>query len=138
VVEGGSASDVRWIFPYGKFSAIFFQKIFRFLKSSLNISFFNLLLVALGLGGFESCMCSYLTVAVCCVSRCNNLQLCCVMSMTVMKISRKNLNRKIFWKIFHLTSLGSAHSFIPALIHEEARCGPSSILRYYTVIKKVL
>jgi hypothetical protein len=27
----------------------------------------------LGLGGFESCMCSYLTVAVCCVSRCNNL-----------------------------------------------------------------
>jgi hypothetical protein len=33
----------------GKFSAIFFQKIFRFLKSSLNISFFNLFLVALGL-----------------------------------------------------------------------------------------
>jgi hypothetical protein len=33
----------------GKFSAIFFQKIFRFLKSSLNISFFNLLLVALAL-----------------------------------------------------------------------------------------
>jgi hypothetical protein len=30
------------IFPYGKFSEIFFQKIFRFLKSSLNISFFNL------------------------------------------------------------------------------------------------
>jgi hypothetical protein len=29
--------------------------------------------VALGLGGFECCMCSYLTVAVCCVSRCNNL-----------------------------------------------------------------
>jgi hypothetical protein len=29
--------------------------------------------VALGLGGFESCMCSYLTVAVCGVSRCNNL-----------------------------------------------------------------
>jgi hypothetical protein len=38
-----------------------------------NFSFFNLFLVALGLGGFESCMCSYLTVAVCCVSRCNNL-----------------------------------------------------------------
>jgi hypothetical protein len=38
---------VRWkIFPYGKFSAKFFQKIFRFLKSSLNISFFNLFLVA--------------------------------------------------------------------------------------------
>jgi hypothetical protein len=38
---------VRWkIFPYGKFSEIFFQKIFRFLKSS---SFFNLFLVALGL-----------------------------------------------------------------------------------------
>jgi hypothetical protein len=41
------------IFPYGKFSrkfsAIFFQKIFRFFKSSLNISFFNLFLVALGL-----------------------------------------------------------------------------------------
>jgi hypothetical protein len=56
------------IFPYGKFSrkfsAIFFQKIFRLLKSSLNISFFNLFLVALGLGGFESCMCSYLTVGV--------------------------------------------------------------------------
>jgi hypothetical protein len=34
-------SDVSWkIFPYGKFSAIFFQKNFRFLKSSLNISFF--------------------------------------------------------------------------------------------------
>jgi hypothetical protein len=76
------SSDVKWkIFPYRKFSAIFFQKIFcnifpenfpqyffqkifRFLKSSLNISFFNLFLVALGLGGFESCMCSYLTVAV--------------------------------------------------------------------------
>jgi hypothetical protein len=48
------SSDVRWeIFPYGKFSrkcsAIFFQKIFLFLKSSLNISFFNLFLVALGL-----------------------------------------------------------------------------------------
>jgi hypothetical protein len=45
---------VRWkIFPYGKFSrkffAILFQKIFRFLKSSLRISFFNLFLVALGL-----------------------------------------------------------------------------------------
>jgi hypothetical protein len=40
---------VRWkIFPYGKFSAIFFQKIFRFLKSSLNIYFSNLFLVALG------------------------------------------------------------------------------------------
>jgi hypothetical protein len=50
-----------------------FQKIFRFLKSSLNISFFSLFLVTLGLGGFKSCMCSYLTVAVCCVSRCNNL-----------------------------------------------------------------
>jgi hypothetical protein len=37
------------IFSYGKFSAIFFQNIFRFLKSSLNISFFNLFLVALGL-----------------------------------------------------------------------------------------
>jgi hypothetical protein len=49
-VVGGS--DVRWkIFPYGKFSAIFFQKIFRFLKSSLNNSFFNLFLVALGLRG---------------------------------------------------------------------------------------
>jgi hypothetical protein len=31
------------------FSAIFFQKIFRSLKSSLNISFFNIFLVALGL-----------------------------------------------------------------------------------------
>jgi hypothetical protein len=41
---------VRWkIFPYRKFSAIFFQKIFRFLKSSLDISFFNLFLVALDL-----------------------------------------------------------------------------------------
>jgi hypothetical protein len=37
------------IFPYGNFSAIFFQKIFRFLKTSLNIYFFNLFLVALGL-----------------------------------------------------------------------------------------
>jgi hypothetical protein len=41
------------IFPYGKcsrkFSTIFFQKIFRFLKSSLNISFFNVFLVVLGL-----------------------------------------------------------------------------------------
>jgi hypothetical protein len=54
-------SDVRWkIFhtkfsPYGNFStkffAICFQKIFRFLKSSLNISFFSLFLVALGLRG---------------------------------------------------------------------------------------
>jgi hypothetical protein len=49
-------SDVRWkIFPYGKFSrkfsAIFFHKIFRLLKSSLNIYFFNLFLVALGLRG---------------------------------------------------------------------------------------
>jgi hypothetical protein len=52
-----AASDVWWKI---------FQKIFRFLKSSLNISFFNLFLVALGLGGFESCMCSYLTVAVYC------------------------------------------------------------------------
>jgi hypothetical protein len=62
-------SDVRWKI----FRNIFSQKIFRFLKSSLNISFLNLFLVALGLGGFESCICSYLTVAVCCVSRCNDL-----------------------------------------------------------------
>jgi len=52
-IEVLEASDVRWkIFPHGKFSrkfsAIFFQKIFRFLKSSLNISFFNIFLVALG------------------------------------------------------------------------------------------
>jgi hypothetical protein len=93
-----------------KFSAIFFQKISHFLKSSLNISFFNLFLVALGLGGFESCRCSYLTVAVCCVKP---------------KATRKRLKkeilsddfnkRKIFWKniaenfpygkIFHFTSL---------------------------------
>jgi hypothetical protein len=44
-------SDVRWKIFNIKFSAIFFQKIFRFLKSSLNISFFNLFLVALGLRG---------------------------------------------------------------------------------------
>jgi hypothetical protein len=50
--EPVETSDVRWkIFPYGKFSAIFFQKIFRFLKSSLIIYFFNLFLVALGLRG---------------------------------------------------------------------------------------
>jgi hypothetical protein len=42
-------SDVRWKIFHRKFSAIIFQKIFRFLKSSLNISFFHLFLVALGL-----------------------------------------------------------------------------------------
>jgi hypothetical protein len=46
-------SDVRRKIFHRKFSrtfsAIFFQKIFRFLKSSLNISFLNLFLVALGL-----------------------------------------------------------------------------------------
>jgi hypothetical protein len=36
--NNAGGSDVRW-------------KIFRFLKSSLNISFFNLFLVALGLRG---------------------------------------------------------------------------------------
>jgi hypothetical protein len=36
-------------FSIENFSAIFFQKIFRFLKSSLNIYFFTLFLVALGL-----------------------------------------------------------------------------------------
>jgi hypothetical protein len=56
---GTGGSDVRRKIFHRKFSraenfsrkcsAIFFQKIFRFLKSSLNISFFNLFLVALGL-----------------------------------------------------------------------------------------
>jgi hypothetical protein len=44
-----TGSDVRWKIFHRKFSAIFFQKIFRFLKSSLNISFCNIFLVALGL-----------------------------------------------------------------------------------------
>jgi hypothetical protein len=44
--------DVRWKIFHRKFSAIFFQKIFRFLKSLLNISFFNLFLLALGLRGY--------------------------------------------------------------------------------------
>jgi hypothetical protein len=51
--EDTPASDVRWKISDRKFSAIFFQKIFRFLKSSLNISFFNLFLVALGLNEIE-------------------------------------------------------------------------------------
>jgi hypothetical protein len=43
-------SDVRWKIFHRKFSRTEkSQKIFRFLKSSLNISFFNLFLVALGL-----------------------------------------------------------------------------------------
>jgi hypothetical protein len=48
VRAGHTGSDVRWKLFRTKFSAIFFQKIFSFLKSSLNISFFNLFLVALG------------------------------------------------------------------------------------------
>jgi hypothetical protein len=52
-----ATSDVRWNIFHRKFSSTenfpqyFFQKIFRFLKSSLNICFFNLFLVALGLRG---------------------------------------------------------------------------------------
>jgi hypothetical protein len=50
--------------------------------------------VALGLGGFESCMCSYLTVAVCCVSRCNNLSQCAAFSYAVMSKTHINTCQK--------------------------------------------
>jgi hypothetical protein len=106
----------------GKFSAIFFPKIFRFLKSSLNISFFNLFLVALGLGGFESCMCSYLTVAVSVAVTTSQAQ------GHKKEVEERNIKwwfwetenflekycgkfsvgENFLWKIFHLTSLAVA------------------------------